>query len=62
MKNKPIEIRNLKHPDLTQSQGSAYLWVEIFEKNGVIISNSTLSPLEIEKSKVNLFIINIWHA
>ena len=32
MKYKPIEIRTLRHPDMSSVQGSVYLWLEIFEK------------------------------
>ena len=36
MKYKPIEIRTLRHPDLSTLQGSVYLWLEVFEKKDKI--------------------------
>jgi len=31
MKNKPVEIRPLIHPDINGAQGQVYLWLEMFE-------------------------------
>ena len=33
LKNKPIEVRSLFHPDFESSQGSIKLWIEMFEKD-----------------------------
>lgn len=36
MKYKPIEVRQLRHPDMSTLQGNISLWVEIFEKKDKI--------------------------
>ena len=52
LKFKPIETRNLRHPDLQNSQGSVSMWIEIFEKKDKFnmepwqISNEEISQIE----------------
>ena len=45
LKYKPIETRNLYHPDLQNIQGNIILWVEILEKKDI----SNIQPWEISK-------------
>ena len=33
LKNKPIEVRQLYHPDFEKSQGEVLVWLEMFEQN-----------------------------
>ena len=37
LKNKPIEVRQLHHPDNENSQGEILVWIEMFEQNTGII-------------------------
>ncbi len=52
LKYKPIETRNLRHPDLQNYQGSISMWIEIFEKKDKFnmepwqISNEEISQIE----------------
>ena len=44
LKNKPIEVRQLYHPDYEVSQGEVSLWIEMFEQN----EENKLEPWNIE--------------
>ena len=45
MKYKPIEVRQLRHPDMSTFQGNISLWVEIFEKKDTLnIEPWNISP------------------
>jgi len=60
MKFKPIETRNLIHPDLSGQQGNILLWVEIFDKKDSI----NMTPWQITPepaSKVELRLV-IWET
>ena len=45
LKYKPIEIRNLQHPDIQNSQGTISLWIEIIEQKDKLY----LQPWQISK-------------
>ena len=60
LKFKPIETRQLVHPDITGQQGNISLWVEIFEKSDSI----NMSPWQIRPeptTKVELRLV-IWET
>ena len=45
LKYKPIETRNLNHPDLPNIQGNITLWIEIIDKNDML----NIQPWQISK-------------
>ena len=57
LKFKPIEIRNLIHPDISSQQGNISLWVEIFEKSDSInMTPWQICPEPITKVQIRLVI------
>ena len=57
LKFKPIEIRNLTHPDISNQQGNISLWVEIFEKSDSInMTPWQICPEPITKVQIRLVI------
>ena len=53
LQNKPIEVRQLYHPDYERSQGEVLMWIEMFDQNEE--NKFKLEPWNIEpESKSNL--------
>ena len=55
MENKPIEVRNLYHPDIYGPQGQVYMWMEIFE----VGKNPTPEPWKIMPEPLNEYEIRL---
>jgi hypothetical protein len=49
LENKPIEVRQLYHPDYERSQGEVSLWIEMFDQN----EENKLEPWNIEPEPKN---------
>jgi hypothetical protein len=57
LKFKPIEIRNLVHPDISGQQGSISLWVEIFDrKDSINMTPWQIAPEPLSKVELRLVV------
>ena len=57
LKFKPIEIRNLVHPDISGQQGSISLWVEIFDrKDSINMTPWQIAPEPLSKVEIRLVV------
>ena len=60
LQNKPIEVRQLNHPDYSNSQGQVKMWLEIFDKS----ERGEMTPWNIEpepESELELRLI-VWET
>ena len=49
LQNKPIEIRQIYHPDYEKSQGEILMWIEMFDQN----EENKMEPWNIEPEPIN---------